>query len=202
MKICVYVEGGGPSAKSQTATACRKAFHIFFEKVMGEGAKPRVVASGSRDETYHDFCKSLDDPGTLSVLLVDSEGPVGLNKTAIAYLKEREKHWTRLNGDDHVHLMVQCMESWFLADPAVLQQYFGAKFKSAALSGDPKSIEKIEKSDVFSGLVGATKRTPKGSYHKTKHGFDLLGLIDPNLVRNASPFADRLLTLLVDKTTD
>lgn len=47
------------------------------------------------------------------------------------------------------------------------------------------------------GLKNATKATQKGPYHKTKHGFDLLGLIDPNMVMKSSPFADELVKLLL-----
>jgi len=50
------------------------------------------------------------------------------------------------------------------------------------------------------GLEGATRATEtKGAYHKTKHGFDLLELIDPGAVRQASPFADALIKLLLAK---
>ena len=52
------------------------------------------------------------------------------------------------------------------------------------------------------GLEAATKATEtKGPYHKTKHGFDLLGFIDPAAVREASPFADALIKLLLAKLT-
>jgi hypothetical protein len=68
VSVCVFVEGGGPHAKTQTA--CRKAFRLFFEKVLGDRPKPRIIASGSRDEAYNDFCRSLENnPDTFPVLL-------------------------------------------------------------------------------------------------------------------------------------
>jgi hypothetical protein len=52
----------------------------------------------------------------------------------------------------------------------------------------------------MTGLENATRATQKGLYHKTKHGFDLLGLIDPNMVIKSSPFADELVKLLLAKS--
>lgn len=159
--------------------------------------KPRVIASGSRVEAYHDFCRSLEnDPDSFAVLLVDSEGPVASGRTAREHLCNREKHWTEPMPADQVHLMVQCMEAWFLADRKALAEYYGAEFKQSALPGDPKRIEKIPKLDVMSGLENATKATQKGPYHKTNHGFDLLERIDPAPVILASQHAEALIKLL------
>jgi len=198
--VRVYVEGGGPYAKHQAAIACRKAFSDFFGKVLGDKPKPKIVASGSRDEAYHDFCRSLkNDSDTFAVLLVDSEDPVAAGKTAAAHLRDREKSWTTQMPDGQVHLMVQCMEAWFLADKPALAGYYGNRIKTSALPQNPK-IEEIPKRDVMKGLDAATKATEtKGLYHKTKHGFELLELIDPAAVRQASPFADALIKLLLAK---
>lgn len=95
--------------------------------------------------------------------------------------------------------MVQVMESWFLADRNVLSDYYGQGFLLGSLPGQP-NIELISKKDVFSSLEIASKNTLKGKYHKTRHGFDLVERIDPNLVRAASPHANRLLAVLENKT--
>jgi hypothetical protein len=145
-----------------------------------------VPLAHSRDEAYDDFCRSLKaDPDSFAILIVDSEDPVPSGKTAVAHLRDREKHWTKLVQASQVGLMVQCMEAWFLADRTALVGYYGAELKLSALPGNPK-IEQIPKRDVMNGLENATRATQKGLYHKTKHGFDLLGLIDPNLVIKSS----------------
>ena len=81
-----------------------------------EGRMPSVVASGSRQEAFNDFCAAVKYD--FIVLLVDSEGPRGKGiQPHGQHLKTRDS-WNQPSGatDDQVHLMVQCMEAWFLAD--------------------------------------------------------------------------------------
>jgi hypothetical protein len=196
VSVTVFVEGGGPYAKRRTAVACREAFHLFFARLLGERPSPRIVASGSRDEAYHDFCRSLrNDPDTFPILLVDSEDPVPAGKTARVHLQDRD-HWTTPMPDEQVHLMVQCMEAWFLADISAVVLYYQREFSEDALSGNP-NIEAIPKKDVLNRLHNATKATSKGEYDKGRHGFDILGRIDPGRVRQKSSYADALFNLLV-----
>lgn len=103
--------------------------------------------------------------------------------------------------DDHAHLMVQCTESWFLADIGKLAEFFGQGFQQGALPGNP-NIEQISKTDVLQGLANATRNSRKGTYHKTRHGYQLLGLVDPVNVRNASPQAERLCLLVANRLGD
>jgi hypothetical protein len=141
VSIRVFVEGGGDA---NTKTACRKAFHVFFEKVLSERPRPRITASGSRDEAYRDFCRSLSsDPNTFAILLVDSEDPVPAGKAAKTHLRDRD-HWTNPMPDEQVHLMVQCMEAWFLADRPALKLYYNDELRASALPGNP-NIEEVPK---------------------------------------------------------
>ena len=94
--------------------------------------------------------------------------------------------------------MVQCMETWFLADKATLAQYYGNGFKQSALPPNP-TIEVISRKDVFEGLVRATAATRKGQYHKTRHAFDILERLDPEAVRQQSPHAAALFATLLGK---
>lgn len=127
------------------------------------------------------------------MLLVDAEEPIPVGKTAAAHLRDRDG-WTNL-PDGQVHLMVQCMESWFLADKAMLARYYGDGFRQSALPGNFK-IEEIPKEDVFNGLKRATAKTTKGTYHKTQHAFDILELLDATAVQDASRFAAELFNVL------
>jgi hypothetical protein len=200
VNVHVYVEGGGPHKKTQTE--CRKAFHQFFERFLGEDAKrPRVSACGSRDEAYRDFCRSLQyDHGMLAVLLVDSEGPVAAGKSPCAHLRDRDG-WTNPMPEARVHLMVQCMEYWFLADGTALQEYYGQGFRSNALPENPL-IEAIPKQHLLHGLARATKDTNKGEYHKTRHAFAILESLDPARVSDRSPHAKAFLDFLRQQLGD
>jgi hypothetical protein len=194
VSVRIFVEGGG--RQPRTKTACRKAFHVFFEKLLGDRPKPRIVASGSRDEAYRDFCCALsDDPDVSPVLLVDSEDPVPSGKTTAAHLRDRDQ-WTKPLPDGQVHLMVQCMEAWFLADKGKLAEYFGDGFKQSALPANPQ-VEEISKKDIFDGLNRATAATIKGAYHKTRHGFEILERLDPRTVQQHSSHAAALFRTLL-----
>jgi hypothetical protein len=191
--VHIFVEGGGPQKRTQTE--CRKAFRIFFEKALGEMARPRISACGSRVEAYRDFCRSLrNDRDTVAILLVDSEEPVIAGQTPREHLRNRDG-WTEPLTEGHVHLMVQCMESWFLADRSALKTYYGAQFRPNRLPANER-IEAIPKRDVMRGLAGATKDTGKGQYHKTRHGFAILESIDPAMVRSHSGHAKEFLDFL------
>jgi len=188
----IYVEGGGDRQK-RTIQACRAAFSRYFQKVVPEGAQPRIVACGSRQKAYEDFTKGLNDPDyDIVLLLVDSEGPVSPGDDSWTHLRKRD-HWAKPNdaGNDTAHMMVQCMESWFMADKACLIAFYGQHFNAHALSARME-IEHIPKNDVSTALANATRNTQKGPYHKTRHGFALLGDIDPGKVEAVSPFCERL----------
>jgi hypothetical protein len=194
--IRVYVEGG---FEGSTKTNCRKAFSMFLAKVVRPGSF-KVIASGSRTQAFQDFCSALrQHPGDYNVLLVDSETAVTTRPWQ--HLREREgDNWTRPAGadDDQAQLMVQVMEAWFLADQDALSTYYKQGFLRNSLPRQ-KNIERLDKRTVFERLSHASKDTQKGPYHKTRHGFDLLELIDPALVRAASSHAADLFAVLQRK---
>ena len=196
MRIKVIVEGGGETKLLRTK--CRQGFSNFFSKAGLEGRMPSVVASGSRRDAFNDFCAALRSPGKYDfiVLLVDSEGPVTTGPWQ--HLKKKPDNWDQPSGttDDQVHLMVQCMEAWFLADKDCLVAYYGNDFKQNALPARP-DIEKIPKNDVLNGLKNATRSgVSKGEYEKGRHAFDILAQIDPKKVVSASPHAKELVKTL------
>lgn len=189
MKVKVFVEGGGDD-NEDTITRCRQGFRAYCAKVAGEKSHPRIVPCGGRDQAFKKFKNEIKVNKTVErcVLLVDSEGPVG-SKNPVAYLSKRDQ-WSFPPLDNHeVFLMVQAMEAWFLADRDMLSAYYGDGFLAGKLPGSPTSIEAVLKDDLERSLRHASKPTTKGEYHKTKHGFKLLALIDPAKVENASPHA-------------
>lgn len=107
--------------------------------------------------------------------------------------------WTKPSsaGDDQCHLMVECMESWFLADMNALANYFGQGFLATAMPSNTH-IERIPKSSVFYALKKATKDTKtKGAYAKGDHSFKILQAINPGLVTGGSPWAKRFVEYML-----
>ena len=156
---------------------------------------PRIVARGSRKNAYDGFNTALVNEEGSPMLLVDAEGPVTA-KGAWQHLKERDG-WNRPQGakDSHGHLMVQVMESWFLADREALEAFYGQGYRPNALPSG-QNVEQIPKQDVLDGLERAARDTKKGSYKKGAQSFEILERLNPAKVRNESPYADRLIEAL------
>ena len=196
VSIRVYVEGGGSS--KDLKGECRKAFRTFLEKAGLQGRMPKIVVSGSRRNAYEDFVirhRHAADKNEHALILVDAEGPVG-EVGSWQLLKDRDG-WNRPAGtrDHQCHLMVQVMESWFLADLKSLAEHYGQGFQEAALPSNPQ-IEQVAKNDVFNGLNRASRNTTKGRYDKGRHSFEILEKIDPEKVTDASRHARRFVETL------
>lgn len=189
-EIRIYIEGD---------PALRQGFRAFFQPLynLAETKKIKIESPrlcGSRDEAYKAFKTALKTyPDAFIVLLVDSEGPV--DTTPWQHLKKLE-NWQPLGTDDtHCYLMVQTMESWFIADKLALRQYYGQKFQESAIP-NTRNVEEIDKERLESALQAATRNTSKGEYHKTRHASQLLALLNISTVRQASPNCNRLFTTL------
>ena len=200
MNVTMYVEGGGDTKALRTA--CRRGFRKFIEKAGFKGCMPKISASGSRKHAYDDFRHAIGkaEGDKFIILLVDSEGPVTKGSNSWDHLKVRDQ-WDRPSdaSDESVHLMVQCMESWFLADKDALASYFGQGFNGNTLSGQP-DIESIPKTSLSADLSNATRQCQrKGKYHKGRHSFEILAELNPQKVVAASPHAKRLVDTLKNK---
>ena len=213
--VKLFVEGGGNS--KYLHTECRRAFSSFLQKAGLCGYMPRIVACGSRNDAYDSYCTAVNN-GEEAVLLVDSEAvvivPSGITeytdikmwkpwhhlKNRLGQTGQLADNWDKpvKASDEDCHLMVELMESWFLADTDALKQYYGQGFNENSLPRQ-QSIESISKADVFRSLERATRNTKKGTYSKGNHSFDILEQIDPNKVTNQSKWAKRFVTLMSEK---
>lgn len=191
-EIRLYIEGGG---NSDSKKALRKGMRLFLKELDDlankREANLELIFCGSRDSSYKDFVKALQDHRDAFVaLLVDSEGPV------------TQTPWLHLNwdpcgrDDDHCHLMVQMMEAWFVADADKLKEFYGRGFNENAIPRD-KDIERIEKARLESALREATRHTSKKTYDKTRDAPKLLALIDAAKVRQASRHCSRVFDILI-----
>lgn len=188
-------------------TACRAGFSTFITKA-GITKRPRIVACGGRQDAYDSFCIAVKN-GEEAVLLVDSEDAVSQQHQSgqahgwlpWGHLSVRDK-WSKPGGskDTDCHMMVQVMESWFLADQNALQTFFNQGFKPLALPAAANPIEGIPKATVYGALHAATKHCKtKAAYDKGEHSFKLLAIIDPATVIAASPWAARFVDELKKK---
>lgn len=191
MTLTIYIEGGGTS--KQLKTACRRGFREFLERAGVCTRSPRLVACGGRNEAFRSFRTALRG-GESCMLLVDAEGQVSTDPWT--HLRVRDG-WNRPSdaSEQQCQLMVAQMETWFLADGAAIEAYFGAGFNRSALPRNP-NIEQIPREDVVAGLDRAVRGTKKKRYSKGDHSFELLRRLDPSLVRAAAPHAKRLLDTL------
>ena len=123
----------------------------FFQRAGFKGRMPAVVACGSRNDTYYDYCTAIANAGQndFPVLLVDSESAV--TREPWDHLRDRDG-WRRPTESlgEHAQLMVQCMEAWFLADRGLLARFFGQGFSEGALPGN-QDVEAVSKGDLFRG---------------------------------------------------
>lgn len=198
--VKIYIEGGGdyPALK----TACRQGFAEFFKKAGFTGKMPAPIACGSRLEAYKKFCIAIKN-GENALLLVDSESAVSAEYKGDDDKLELWQPWTHLaqrDGDkwqkpeeatnDQCHLMVQCMENWFLADRESVSRFFANGFNENSFPRKP--IELIDKTEVYNALEKATKNCKtKAKYGKGEHSFKILKEIDPHKITAASPWAKR-----------
>lgn len=196
MRVKIYVEGGGGARQRE----CRQGFSEFFRRAGFAGRMPAIVACGSRNDAFDDFRTAVRgaDGGRFIMLLVDSEDPVSESDGPWLHVSKRDG-WTRPTQatDESLCLMVQCMESWFIADRDCLKAFYGPGFNARRLPRRPE-VESIAKADVHGGLDMATRECTKGKYGQSKgrHSFRILATLDPDKVAAASPHAKRMLDIL------
>lgn len=222
-EVAIYVEGGGDS--NQQKTELRQGFNSLMEQQLSKARakRPRwnVVFAGGRKAAYDAFIHKLRvaGPEVLCVLLVDSEdrldpespeprdeSPEGrLNRLAVDAVARRDHlirqdDWKLLYqaSPEHVHLMVQCMETWIVADPEALADYYKQGFQASTLPSRHE-LEEEPKTDVYRKLRAATERTQKGAYTKIKHASELLRRVDPQKIMTRCPRFRTLVRWLDDQ---
>lgn len=194
--VFVYAEGGGEGA---LAAEMRQAFAEFLGKTaLGAARRPRVVPCGSRTDALHSFTTAIKQ-GRNALLLVDSEVPVAGLDQPWAHLAKSDGWPTPESADDRdCHLMVQCMETWFLADWRSLSSFYGQGFNEKLKR--PLGVESVSKQEVLNLLARATKdckTKAKSSYIKANHSFKLMSLVSAEAVCAASPWARRFVEELL-----
>ena len=190
-EIWLHVEGGGnANQKERLRQALGTVLNELRDRARAKGVRLRITFWGPRSETHVAFSRSRSQyPAALHLLLVDSEGPV--NTSARQHLM-RADSWNLSNvPEDGCHLMVEVMESWFLADPEVLEEYFGRGFSVDALP-PTRDVEQIAKDTVLEKLTRAARATKKQRYDKGRDAHMILERLDAGKLRTRAPHFDRL----------
>ena len=194
--VAIYMEGGGNGKGSKAAL--RRGMDSFLgalkNAARAKGWRWKLVCCGARGETFHAFENARSNGGDgLTLLLVDSEGPV--NTGPRAHLAAQDG-WDMCGVDDgDVHLMAQVMETWLVADREALAAYYGQDFRANALPAR-RNLEEENKTAIAAALDEATRRTKKGGYRKIQHAADLLARIDPAKARERCRHCERLFDTL------
>jgi Domain of unknown function (DUF4276) len=191
--VAVYMEGGGDGKDSKAAL--RQGMEVFLaplkDAVSARSWRWRLVCCGGRNAAFDGFRNAVqigDD--AVVALLVDAEALV--NGAARAHLQARDGWDLEFASDQAVHLMVQTMEAWIVADPDALAKYYGQSFRKSALPRT-QNLETIGKDALAASLDSATRNTQKGAYHKIRHAGDLLKLINQSKVQRRCPACRRML---------
>lgn len=129
-RVLVYIEGEGggskPAERKYLDSDFRKSWRAFLaplaEAATRGGATFQCIPGHGRGQAYSDFSKPIpSNQDALRILIVDSEGPVD----------DVSKPWAALGwptppgvSDRHCYLIVQCLETWLLADVPAVQRHF------------------------------------------------------------------------------
>jgi hypothetical protein len=196
-ELAIYAEGGGDTThqKAELRVGLDGLLNNVKSKAREKRLGWKLVCAGGRQATYEAFINALHtNPGTINVLLVDSETSiVAATDDTDQDAAVRVAHLTQCDQWDlseahpkRVHLMVQCMETWIVADMAALRRFYGQGFAPNSL---PRrvNLEEEPKVDVYEKLVRATRATQKGEYSKIQHASQLLQNIDPTQVAARCP---------------
>lgn len=199
VKVKIYLEGGGDSKSLHSI--CRKGFCKLFERAGFAGRMPRLVACGSRNSAFSDFAIALESANAdyHPILLVDSESDLE-GRSPWEHLQFRD-NWKKPQGvdDSQALLMVQCMESWIISDRKSLRAFFGQCLNESSLL-PPDKLESRSKDDVQTSLEAATKTCgDTRAYTKGRKSFEVLGELDPTVMRSRLPSFDRLWKVLDSK---
>lgn len=190
-RVTIFVEGGPPKGqgKGNDLTRMREAFHSF----LGVSSSVRIEVCGSRKDAYDEFTDALkNETGRHFLLLVDSEAPLQEDQPRWLHVLNREGDgWKKPKEatESQLHFMAQCVESWLMADLENLQNYYGPKLGSLPLT---QNVEEIPKGELISKLSQATRQTPRGEYHKTKHFPALFKATQRTKIQQRSPSSRRL----------
>ena len=181
-KRALFIEGSSNTSNGN--------LRIGFNKLLRNAGKgmPEIKMSDDLASTIRKFKQEVENPASeyqQVLLLVDLDGPEDIREAWLA-------RYELVHYREQVFCMIQEMEAWFLSQPDKLHTYYGAALPHTL----PKTAP-THTSNPAQKLAHCTKDyKPKGTYHKVKHGTDLLGMLDLLKLQADFPDVARLVAML------
>ncbi len=144
---------------------------------------------------------TFDDVDRVNILLIDSESPVTFQSDKFEAVRHRLQKDEKIE-QKRLYLMVQCMETWFLADLDSLGTYYGYNLYSYKKDERLENIESIpvkKVKEILADISEKSEYSHRGVYcdiRKATDGFAILEKISPNLVMEKSPHFKELIDFL------
>jgi Domain of unknown function (DUF4276) len=198
----IYLEGGATGANSKYLDSlCTRAFHKLLDKMGFTGRKPRLVACGGRNDVFNRFQTSLRNGGYDYIAMwIDSEEPMADRENAWEHLAtvSTVAQWERPENvvDDQVLFMTTCMETWIVADRAMLRAYYGPKLMEQRLP-TLTNLETKNRHSVQQSLVSATENCAS-PYRKGEHSYLIFEKVRPTALWELPSFS-RITRILQDR---
>lgn len=186
MAECILFVEGAPSVENGN-------LRFGFQKLLQQADKlnrrmPEIEMSRDTAGAVRKFRLEMQNPASRFqrvLLLVDLDGADDTRGAWLAQYDLTKYH-------EQVFFMVQKMEAWFLAQPAVLHEFYAPKMPHALPKTAPPYVSHPDRE-----LVRCTKDHPKkGTYHKTAHGARLLAKLRLTDLQASFPDVERLIAAL------
>ncbi|MCU0433890.1 MAG: DUF4276 family protein [Bacteroidia bacterium] len=171
----IYLLIEGESAKF--AASLKEAFTLLLKQVC-DGKNPRIVMGDGKVTCIDLFLntKQYNSPNSQLLVDLDTTSEYRDNDLAKNGLTSRR---------ERVHYMIQEMESWFLSQPEIINEYYKTtkadEFKN-------KNIESISEPDkVIHNIAQKSNHKTRVGYHKVRDAAALLLKLDAQKLMHSFP---------------
>ncbi|HAO20422.1 MAG: hypothetical protein BWK80_36995 [Desulfobacteraceae bacterium IS3] len=176
----LFIEG----TTDDTNGDLRQGFRRLLSQKL-RGVMPRIVMGDGIATTLKKFLSNINvnnkrKRSEHSFLLIDLDNPKSEKDNKIS-------DYNITDYKNYIFFMIQEMETWFLLQPEILDDYYGKEISKNIRNKNSEQIEAISKPAEY--LMKLTKDTKKGKYHKVRHGVSLLEKINADeLAKKSSEF--------------
>jgi hypothetical protein len=174
----IIIEG----AKDTNNGDLREGFNKLFSQDL-QGTMPRIIMGEGKTQAINKF-RNL--AGATLFCDLDSTNEEDIEKDLAIY--------NLLDRKTAVFYMIAEMEALFISQPNVLDEFYGEKI---SLKIPKKHAKQFSNPDEY--LQGLTKHTKKGTYHKVRHGVELLKRLNAVQLKKDFPEYASLIECLRNK---